>query len=425
MQHQSTRQPGNPWRSNRGSVAVIIAVTLTMVIGFVALGTEVVFVLFKQRQMETVASAAALAAATALMTGHPASPATEAQAVAATGGFTNGTAGVTVTVNNPPKSGPNTSNATDVEVIIAQPQILPLSSLFYAGTWNVSGRAVATEGNANSDCVLQLDPSSVVGVNLNNGAVLKLNSCSLAVNANGGTALSIAGTTLDAEAVTISGSDTLTGGGAINATNGVKTSQPATTNPYSGTAVPSDAGCTYTNLQINSSQTISQGIYCGWGISVGNGYTVTMNPGVYIIKDDTGDGTFTVGSGKVTGTGVTVVLTGSGSNYATVSISNSATVTLSAPTTGATAGMVFFADPASPSTPGSSFEGGTTTTLTGALYFPSQTVTFENGTSTTATCTQLIAWLLVFTGGGTTTLNNNCSGTGIQPIGATPSRLVE
>ena len=44
------------------------------------------------------------------------------------------------------------------------------------------------------------------------------------------------------------------------------------------------------------------------------------------------------------GTGVTIVLTGSSGNYATVTIGNGASVTLSAPTSGATAGIVFFGD---------------------------------------------------------------------------------
>jgi hypothetical protein len=408
-------EPDASWGSRQGSVAVIVALTLTMLLGFIALGSEIVFALFKQRQMETVASAAALAGATALMTGHPTSPATESQAIAVTGGFTNGSAGVTVTVNNPPKSGPNTGNTTDVEVIVAQPQTLPLSSLFHAGTWNVSGRAVATEGNSASDCVLQLDSSSVTGVTINNGANVDLNSCGLAVNATSSSALSVVGATLNANSVTISGSDSTSNGGTINSTIAVATSQPAVANPYAGTPVPTPSG---SMPAPTGSSTINPGTYNG--LSIANGWTVALSSGVYIING----GVFSVGGGAtVTGTNVTIVLTGSGSNYAYVSISNGVTVTLSAPTTGATAGLVFFADPNSPSTPGSSFQGGASMTLTGALYFPSQTVTFANGTSTNATCTQLIAWLIQFQGG--TSFNSNCASTGVSTIGATPSQLVE
>jgi hypothetical protein len=148
-----------------------------------------------------------------------------------------------------------------------------------------------------------------------------------------------------------------------------------------------------------------------------------MSAGVYVIAGNSNGGFTVAGGSQVTGTGVTIVLTGSGSNYATANINNGATVNLSAPSTGATAGLVFFADPNSPSTPGSTFGGGSQMTLTGALYFPSQTVNYQNGTNTTATCTQLIAWLIVFQGGAS--FNSNCANTGVGTIGASPSKLVE
>jgi hypothetical protein len=386
-----------------------------MLIGFSALGTEVVFVLFKQRQMTSTASSAALAGATALMTGHPVNFAAESQAAAATAGFTNGAASVTVTVNHPPLSGIHAGNASAVEVIVGQPQTLPLSSLFVAGPWNVSGRAVALEGNSASDCVLALDTSVTTAFSMSNGAQVSLNQCGLAVNANGSSALSvIGGAILNAKSVSVSGSTNVTGGGTINATNGVKTSQSAVANPYASTVVPTASGCAaYTN----KSQTLSPGTYCG--LTINNGVTVSMNPGVYIIKG----GTFSVQSGTLSGTGVTIALTGSGSNYAVVSIANNATVSLSAPTTGGTAGLVFFADPNSPNTSVSSFQGGAQESLTGALYFPSQTVQYSNGTSTTATCTQLIAWHMQFTGGAS--FNSSCANTGVGTVGGSPSQLVE
>jgi hypothetical protein len=109
------------------------------------------------------------------------------------------------------------------------------------------------------------------------------------------------------------------------------------------------------------------------------------------------------------------VLTGSGSDYATAAIGNGATVTLSAPTTGAMAGLLFFQDPSAPATGTNTIGGGSVVTLTGALYFPSQTVIYANGTSSTATCTQLVAWQIEFQGGAT--FNSNCANTGVTSIG--------
>jgi hypothetical protein len=155
---------------------------------------------------------------------------------------------------------------------------------------------------------------------------------------------------------------------------------------------------------------------------MGNGGNVRMNPGVYIING----GTFSVQGGvTLIGTGVTIVLTGSGTNftYTTVSIGNGANVTLSAPTTGPTAGLVFFQDPNAPSSGTNNFQGGASLKLTGALYFPSQTVIYANGTTSSSSCTQLIAASIQFQGGAT--FNSNCANTGVQAIGSSPSRLVE
>jgi hypothetical protein len=409
-----------PDHSRRGGVAIFLAITLTMLIGFSALGTEIVYLLYKQRQMQATASAAAFAGAVALMTGYPVAPATEAKAVATNAGFTNGANNVTVTVNNPPATGPNSSLSTAVEVIITQPQILPLSALFYAGSWVVSGRAVATAGNAANYCVLELNRAAAGAVSLTNGASLKLTSCGIAVNSTASPALTVSGATINATWVSVSG--TISGSANITSTNPIKTLQPAVANPYASVAVPTYSGCTYTSVYENggTNPTANPGTYCGSGLTMGGGGTVKMNPGTYIING----GSFGVQGGvTLTGTNVTVVLTGSGSTYATVTISNGANVTLTAPTSGALKGLVFFGDPAAPASNTNSFTGGANMILTGAVYFPSESVTYQNGTSTTSTCTQLIAWQMSFTGGSS--FNNSCSLTGITAAGGSSSELVE
>jgi hypothetical protein len=145
-----------------------------------------------------------------------------------------------------------------------------------------------------------------------------------------------------------------------------------------------------------------------------------MSPGVYFIDR----GTFTVGGNvTLTGTGVTIVLTSStGSNYATASIGNGANVTLSAPTTGATAGIVFFGDRLAPASNVQNFGGGATINVNGAVYFPSQEVDFQNGISNPSGCTQLIGGTIKFVGGSN--FQNNCP-TGVAAAGATNSSLAE
>jgi hypothetical protein len=207
--------------------------------------------------------------------------------------------------------------------------------------------------------------------------------------------------------VSVAGTASINNGGSINPSSGLKTSQPNIPDPYAGVALPAFSGCNYNGFNTNSWQpswTLSPGVYCN-GLSISNGATAAMNPGVYFIDR----GTFAVGGGaRVTGAGVTIVLTSStGGNNANAVIDNGTTVTLSAPTTGATAGMVFYGDRrASAAGTSSTFAGRTAINFTGAIYLPTQTLNWNNGANNTASsCTELIAGAIVLGGAN---LQINC-----------------
>ncbi len=409
----------------RGAVAIHIGIMMTALIGIAGLGSEIPFVIYKHRQMQNAADAAALGGAVAIVRGYPASPATEAGAIAAALGFVTGTGGVTVAVNKPPKNGAYTSNASAIEVIVSQPQTLKLGGLFYSSPLNVSARAVALPGSGGGNfCILATDASSAAAVTVSGGSAVTLSGCGLASNATGSQALSVTGgSILQAQSVSVAGQVTVSGGAVLTATNGIEQNQPATADPYANVSMPASSGCDYTSYTLgwaSGKQQMNPGRYCG-GVSIGNGAIVSMAAGIYYIKS----GAFNVGGGTVlTGSGVTIVLTQNTSGYATVTIGNGAAVTLNAPTTGSTAGMLFFADRNAPNSGVNSFIGGTSELLTGALYFPTQQVVFSNGAGAAA-CTQLIAWQIQFTGGTASVFNNNCANTGTSPIGASANLLVE
>ena len=94
-------------------------------------------------------------------------------------------------VNNPPATGPNAANHA-VEVIIQQPQTLPLVGLVYSGAFNLGVRAVATVGGS-PPCAAQLLPNQNPGVTISNGAIVKLNTCPLQVCSTGNNALTMSG----------------------------------------------------------------------------------------------------------------------------------------------------------------------------------------------------------------------------------------
>jgi hypothetical protein len=416
------RRPITPAGNQRGGVAVTVALALAGVIGMASLGIEVTYVLLMQRQMQAAADAAALAAAAALANGHASGMIVEADGVASASGFTPGLGGVSLVVNNPPQSGVHTGAAGAVEVFLSQPQSLWLGRIFGTGQFNVKVRAVGLIGSAGLYCALQLNSAAPVGVTINNGASANLSKCGLAVDSTSATALSMSGgANLTTTSAHVAGGATINNGAAINPATALKTAQANVADPYAAVAAPSFSGCgggTGKTYGLGT-WTVSPGVYCN-GLAFNNGASVTMNPGVYIIDR----GTFDVeGGAHLTGTGVTIYLTSStGSGYATVVIGNGATVVLSASTTGATAGMLFFADRRSPATNQNTMTGGVAINVTGALYFPSDSLTFENGTSNPSGCTQLIAGKLQLTGGSS--YQNNCPAS-VKAIGASSSNLVE
>jgi Flp pilus assembly protein TadG len=408
------------WRASSGSVAIQVGLLLTVLIGFVALGTEVVALLMTSRRMQVAADSAALAAVKARTTGYPTAYADEAIALARTAGFAQGQSGTTVTVNSPPQSGNYTSKSNAVEVIIVQPQTVMFVSLFRGGTLDLTARSVGTVGGTGL-CALALDGSASAAIQVSNGATVNLRDCGIGANSTSNSAISVTGAaTLTTSSLSVVGNYTVSNGGILNVSGATKAGADATADPYEGRAVPTPGTCLPGGTISNKTVALPAGTYCS-GISLTNASTVTLN-GIYILKDSN----FSIAGGsRISGT-ATIVLTGTGtgSKIGTVTIGNGSTTNIAAPTTGPTAGMVFFQDRRAPSSGVNDFVGGTSNTLNGALYFPKQIVNYSNGSSTGATCTQLIARKIVFKGG--TTFNLNCDSSGTTPMGGSnTAQLVE
>jgi hypothetical protein len=79
--------------------------------------------------------------------------------------------------------------------------------------------------------------------------------------------------------------------------------------------------------------------------------------------------------------------------------------------------MLFFQDDDAPSGGSNVINGGATMNLTGALYFPSQSVDFNgNAASGAASCTQIIARMVSFS--GTSNIGGDCDDSGTADINA-------
>jgi Flp pilus assembly protein TadG len=140
-------------RDQSGAYFVAAALAMPVLIGVVGLGTEVGLWYYKHRTAQSAADSAALTAATAYYRDGSASDLTvHANSVAASYGLAAGTNGATVTVNQPPQSGPNVATPRAVEVIISQPQPALFSALWNSQPVTISGRAVAKGNGERAAC---------------------------------------------------------------------------------------------------------------------------------------------------------------------------------------------------------------------------------------------------------------------------------
>jgi len=412
-----------------GGVAVLTAMSLTTLLGFAGLGTEATLWYVAKRNMQGASDAAAFTAETAEIAGQSAANFTvAAKAVAARYGYVDGVNGVTVAVNNPPLHGAYTGSASAIEVVITQPQQMLFSRLFLSSGVNISARAVANTsgssgGGGGNGCVLTLDRGDVTDVIDVGTAALNISTCDLYVNSSSASALTLSGTaSINARNAFITGNYVQSGSSQFTTSQGIHTGVNPIDDPYANVQIPSYSGCDRTNTSLVSRATLNVApsspggvyVFCN-GLSMSGQSTLNLSPGIYII--DRGSLTLAGGSVINAPSGVTIVLTSStGSGYGTVSIAGGNTINIAAPTTGPTAGLAFFQDRHAPSSQSNSLSGGSTQTIQGAAYFPNEPVTFSGGSGNTpATCTQLVAYRATFV--GNSTLNSNCSGTGVASIG--------
>jgi hypothetical protein len=407
-------------RSSSGSVAVLVSVMLLVLVGFTALGTEVVALLMAQRRMQVAADSAVLAAVTARATGYPAAYADEAVALARAAGYVDGEGAITVDVNTPPLSGSYAGSAKAVEVVIRRTEQLALVSLFRSAGVTLTARAVGIVGDSGL-CVLALSGSIAGAIQASNGAIVQLTQCGVGANSTSSTAITVSGAALLAAAsLTVVGNYRVTTGGTLNISGAIETGAPATTDPYADRVVPTPGNCLSGGSISHKNLALPAGTYCS-GITISNTSKVTLN-GVYVVRD----GDFEVRGGSTVSGTATIVLTGTGSggNIGSVTISNGAILNITAPASGATAGMVFFQDRRAPSSGTNDFVGSSSNTLNGAVYFPNQILNFSNGSSASSICTQLVARRITFSGG--INLKLSCAGMGTTPIGGGgDARLVE
>ncbi|MEO8176522.1 MAG: hypothetical protein ABI626_07670 [Sphingomicrobium sp.] len=177
---------------------------------------------------------------------------------------------------------------------------------------------------------------------------------------------------------------------------------PALPDPFAGVAPDLNAMTCSASALTNTTNfaTLPAGTNCFASMSVGSNKTLNVpaNFGPIYINGGSADL-----KGAFNCVGRTIVLTNkNAATNATIGTFDSnaqATNNITAPTSGTFKGIAFYQDRRAVDCNGcNKINGGSSNTVTGAMYFPKQELWYNGGGSVTSTCTMFVARRITFTG---------------------------
>lgn len=377
-----------------------MAIAIVPILGMTALAIDVGYLRNEQRLQQSAADSAALAgAAERAYPASAASPAawiTAARTDAASNGFTHDGTSTIVTVNNPPASGSYTASSTAVEVLVKVKHPGFFSGIFNKTSDWVTTRAVAHLTGNGAGCIVGLNPNALPYTIQVTGGSVNASAC----NIEDAGKWNFTGGTVTAAAIGVAGTITKSGGtyGAASAMSAAAPSDPCQSIAgcaYLSNSPPATTPCSPRSVS-SGTVTLLPGIYCGLTISGG---IVTLSPGLYVMTTSA----FKISGGTVTGTGVTFYIAAGSSVDMT-----GGTKSLSAPSSGNTAGMLIYQVAANTTT--AKLTGGagavcpgSTTVMSGIVYTPGALLNVTGGYWDP---TAVIAGSLNVSGGGLTCMSS-------------------
>ena len=432
------------FKEDSGQTLVIVALCMTVLLGFMAMAVDVGMVFQAKRNMQVVADAAAVAGALDYKYNSSTTSAkTAACAAGAANGLSatctansqcSGASSTTICVNDPPLNGYHESTGY-TEAIVVEPTPTFFMRMFHISSLSVRARAVAGSG-ANNGCLWALSKSGQ-DISVTGSGSIAAPNCEIYDDSNASNAMSLTGSgSITAKQIGIVGGYSVTGSGHISPNPPTTGIGPAA-DPLNPTAptIPTgtcSSSCTISNTG-SGNLTINSGTYTSIS-NTGSG-TLTLNPGNYIINGsltNTGSGSLVLGAGNYTiggdfkstgsssltlGSGLYTIggnlaltgsgsMTGSGITFYTLgsdTITGSGSMNLSAPTSGPYNGMLIY-QPASDSS-AMALTGSGGDSVKGILYAPGAPVTLTGSGSMNVSLDMIVDTLKV-TGSGSVNVTN-------------------
>jgi Flp pilus assembly protein TadG len=213
-------------------------------------------------------------------------------------------------------------------------------------------------------CVLGLSRTASPGVSFSCNTSFGAKGCAVYSNSRAQDALSSQGSAT-AEAAAFCAA----GGASGTFKPAAKASCREKEDPFAGLASPVTTGCDYsssnaTSVSPNASKSFTPGTYCATLDIKGK---ATFASGVYVLKN----GLNIAAQAEASGAGVTFYLTGSNAGF---TINGGGSLNLSAPTSGAYAGVLIYQDRTANVGAKNKLNGDSNTMLKGAIYTPTQSL---------------------------------------------------
>jgi len=232
---------------------------------------------------------------------------------------------------------------------------------------DIEARAIAgLSGITSPMCMLVLDPHGSRAVHMNGPGDVRAEGCSVRVNSDRADAVRINGPgSIHADKICITGNYQ---GGSYDPSP--ETGCPPTPDPLAEREPPEVGSCDHhgtTSIETGT-HTIDPGVYCG-GLTVTGNARVTLNPGIYVIKD--GPLRFRGGGAVVDARGVGFYLTGADS---ALDMAGTPELVFSPPADGPMEGISIFHDRDADPSIEHSLAGTPDMTFEGTIYMPAHSL---------------------------------------------------
>ena len=391
-------------RETKGNIAIATALAVPLLAGAAGFGVETAFWYHKDLELQQAADKSAYTAALEKRAGSNTSKILNTATYIAT---ENGYQPGTLAVHYPPIAGAYAGDpkAIEVELSIELPRYF--TSFFFDDMVTERVRAVAIMQTAANACLLALSTTLSHAARFSGSSDLNLVGCTVMSNSMTSDSVQVQGSAkLATDCIIAVGNVDLTSGATMTECPGAVTNAPPAADPFADVAAPSISGPNYSST---GGAVLQPGNYTN-GMTLSG--TKTLSPGVYVVSG----GDFKINANaNISGTGVTIYFTAGTS----VSINGTATVNLSAPTSGTYSGILFFGDRSA--TDGVTLNGTADSKLTGAVYFANQNINYLGNFSGDGGCTQVVGKTVEWS--GNTTINQDCTAYGMRTIPA--SQLVK